>query len=357
MVLAKERRMRLEPREETSLLITLLYPALAILATLIFAGILVSFSGANPFAVFALVFKGAVGSQFALLETLTRATPLIFTGLAAAVAFRAKLWNIGGEAQLYMGAVATIVFGTGLLPLPPSILVPVLLIVSALAGALTLLGPAFLKVRFGVDEVVTTLLLNFIVILFVSLLLEGPLKDPMGLGWPQTKKVIAEAQLPKLIQGKRLHFGFILAIAAAVFVFVVNKRMALGYEMKAVGFNPRAARFAGMKVDRIMLKTALLSGGLAGLAGLSEVAGLKGNLTLDLSPGFGYAGIVVAMLALLHPIGVVAAAIFVAGIFVGADAMSRSAQVPSYIAQVMVATALLAMVMAVMFTRYRLRWK
>ncbi len=349
--------MRLEPRSETSLGLTLLYPALAILAVLVFAGFLVSLSGADPFSVFGLIFKGAAGSQFALFETLTRATPLIFTGLAAAVAFRAKLWNIGAEAQLYMGAVATVVFGTGLLPLPAPILIPLLMIVSALAGALTLLGPAFLKVRFGVDEVVTTLLLNFIILLFVSLLLEGPLKDPMGLGWPQTKKVIAEAQLPKLIQGKRLHAGFLLAVVAAFAVWIINTRMALGYEMKAVGFNPRAARFAGMKVDHVMLKTALLSGGLAGLAGLSEVAGLKGNLTRDLSPGFGYAGIVVAMLALLHPLGVVVAAIFVAGIFVGADAMSRGARVPSDIAQVIVAAALLAMVTALMFTRYRLRWK
>src|SRR5262245_8636557 len=180
MVLAKERRMRLEPREETSLLITLLYPALAILATLVFAGILVSFSGANPFAVFGLVFKGAAGSQFAFLETLTRATPLIFTGLAAAVAFRAKLWNIGGEAQLYMGAVATVTLGTGLLPLPWPLLLPVLMLAAMIAGAAVLVGPALMKVRFGVDEVVTTLLLNFIVVLFVSLLLDGPLKDPMG---------------------------------------------------------------------------------------------------------------------------------------------------------------------------------
>jgi simple sugar transport system permease protein len=127
--------------------------------------------------------------------------------------------------------------------------------------------------------------------------------------------------------------------------------------MRAVGHNARAAEFAGIPVDLVLVKTALLSGGLAGLAGMSEVAGLKGNLTLDLSPGFGYAGIVVAMLALLHPLGVVAAAIFVAGIFVGADAMSRTAGVPSYIAQVMVATALLSMVTAVMFTQYRIRWR
>src|SRR5262245_6083161 len=154
MVLAKGSRMRLEPREKPSLLVTLLYPALAIFATLVFAGILVSFSGANPFAVFRLVFKGAAGSQFAFLETLTRATPLIFTGLAAAVAFRAKLWNIGGEAQLYAGAIMTVVLGTGLLPLPAPVLLPLIMAAGMLAGALLLLGPTFLKTRFGVDEVV-----------------------------------------------------------------------------------------------------------------------------------------------------------------------------------------------------------
>jgi simple sugar transport system permease protein len=127
--------------------------------------------------------------------------------------------------------------------------------------------------------------------------------------------------------------------------------------MRAVGHNAEAARFAGIPVNRVLMKTALLSGGLAALAGFSEVAGLKGNLTLDLSPGFGYTGIVVAMLAMLNPLGVVAAAIFVAGIFVGADAMSRTAGVPSYIAQVMVATALLTMVVAIMLTRFRIRWR
>jgi general nucleoside transport system permease protein len=349
--------MRLEPRSDVRISLLVLYPALAVLVSLIIAGLLVLMSGASPFSVFYLVAKGAAGSTFAFLETLTRATPLIFTGLAAAVAFRAKLWNIGGEAQLYMGAVATAALGTGLLPLPGPLLISLLMIAAIVAGAAVLLGPTFLKVRFGVDEVVTTLLLNFVVILFVSLLLDGPLKDPMGLGWPQSPRVIPEAQLPKLVQGKRLHFGFIIALFAALIVWLINTRSVLGYEMRAVGHNARAAQFAGIPVDLVMIKTALLSGGLAGLAGMSEVAGLKGNLTLDLSPGFGYAGIVVAMLALLHPLGVIAAAVFVAGIFVGADAMSRSAGVPSYIAQVMVATALLSMVTAVMFTRYRIRWR
>jgi simple sugar transport system permease protein len=349
--------MRLEPRDQAPLGVMVLAPLSAFAASLVFAALLVLWSGADALSTFGLVIKGAAGSSFALLETLTRATPLIFTGLAAAVAFRAKLWNIGGEGQFYLAAVMTVVLGTGLLKLPAPMLVPILLIAGALAGAVALLGPAFLKTRFGVDEVVTTLLLNFIIVLFVSLLLEGPLKDPMGLGWPQSSKVIPEAVLPKLIHGKRLHLGFVIAIATAIAVWVVNTRTAFGFEMRAVGHNARAAKFLGMPVNAVMLKTALLSGGLAGLAGVSEVAGLKGNLTLDLSPGFGYAGIVVAMLAFLHPLGVIAAAIFVAGVFVGADAMSRSAGVPSYIADVMVATSLLTMVVAIMFTRYRVRWR
>jgi general nucleoside transport system permease protein len=349
--------MRLEPKPIPPLGVTLLFPIAAIAATLVIVSLLVLAAGASPFSVFYLVARGAAGTQFAALETLTRATPLIFTGLAVAVAFRAKLWNIGAEAQLYIGAVVTVVLGTGALSLPSFVLIPVIMLAAMAAGALLLLGPAVLKTRFGVDEVVTTLLLNFIVLLFVSMLLEGPLKDPMGLGWPQSPKVIAEAQLPRIIQGKRLHYGFVIAIAAAAIVWVIMKKTVLGYEMRAVGHNAEAARFAGIPVNRVLMKTALLSGGLAALAGFSEVSGLKGNLTLDLSPGFGYTGIVVAMLAMLNPLGVVASAIFVAGIFVGADAMSRTAGVPSYIADVMVATALLTMVTAILMSRFRVRWR
>ncbi|WP_313191996.1 ABC transporter permease [Shinella zoogloeoides] len=349
--------MRLEPKPAPSLAVTLLFPLAAIVTTLVLTSILVLTAGASPLSVFYLVARGAAGSQFALMETLTRATPLIFTGLAIAVAFRARLWNIGAEAQLYMGGIVTVALGTGALPLPSFILIPVLMIAAMAAGALILLGPAILKTRFGVDEVVTTLLLNFIVLLFVSMLLDGVLKDPMGLGWPQSQKVIAEAQLPRLIQGKRLHYGFVIAVAAAAVVWVITKKTLLGYEMRAVGHNAEGARFVGIPINRVLMKTALLSGGLAALAGFSEVSGLKGNLTLDLSPGYGYTGIVVAMLAMLNPLGVVASAIFVAGIFVGADAMSRAAKVPSYIADVMVATSLLTMVVAILLTRFKIRWR
>ena len=345
--------MRLEPIKNPSLVRSLLPPAIALGTTVVFASLLAMVAGANPFSVFGLILSGAFGSKFAILETLNRATPLVFTGLAAAVAFRAKFWNIGAEAQLYSGALLTVLLGTGLLQWPSIALLPTIMLFSILAGAILLLVPALLKTRFGVDEVVTTLLFNFIFLLFISMLLEGPIKDPMGMGWPKSARVIPEARLPRLVDGLRLHWGFALAIFSAICIWIIQTRSTLGYEMRAVGLNKKAAAFAGIPVNTILVKTALLSGGLAALAGFSEVAGLKGSLTLDLSPGFGYTGIIVAMLALLHPLGVIVAALFVAGIFVGADSMSRAADVPTYLADIMLATALLLMVLAIMLTRFR----
>lgn len=343
--------MRLEPVAHPTLARQLGFPALALGATIVVAGLLAAIAGANPFAVLGQIVTGAVGSRFAALETLNRATPLIFTGLAVAVAFRARLWNIGAEAQLYAGAIVAVLLGTGAIGAP--FVLPVSALAAMVAGASLLLGPVVLKVRLGVDEVVTTLLFNFIMALFISYLLEGPMKDPMGMGWPKSASLVKEARLPRIVDGLRLHWGFGLALNAAVGVWLIQTRTTLGFEMRAVGQNIRAARFAGMPVNAVLVKTALLSGGLAALAGWSEVAGLKGHLSLDLSPGFGYTGIIVAMLALLHPLGVVVSALFVAGIFVGSDAMSRAAGVPTYIADMLLATALLFMVLAILLTRFR----
>jgi len=349
--------MRLEPLAAPDLGRRAGFPMAAIAATLVLAASLGALAGAAPLDVLRLLVEGAVGSRLAVLETLNRATPLIFTGLAVAVAFRARLWNIGAEAQLYAGAVITVILGTGALPWPSALLLPVAAVAAVLAGGLVLLGPVILKSRFGVDEVVTTLLLNFVALLIVSWLVEGPLKDPRGMGWPRSARLIEEARLPRIVEGLRLHWGFMLAIISAVLIWLMETRTVLGYRIRAVGLGVEAARFAGIKVERVLLWTALISGGLAGLAGFSEVAGLKGNLSRDLSPGFGYTGIIVAMLALLHPLGVVLAALFVAGVFVGADSMSRAAGVPSYIADVLLAAALLFMVVAVGLSRYRIRWR
>ena len=348
--------MRLEPRDHAPLVLLIAAPVAAAALALVISAVPLAWAGAPVLAAYGRLLQGALGSTFALTETLARATPLILTGLAAAVAFRAKLWNIGAEGQLYAGALAAVALGSGALGLSGALLLPGVVLAGALAGALLLLVPALLKVRLGVDEVVTTLLLNFVVLLFVQMMLEGPLKDPMGMGWPQSPPVLADAELPKLVARTRLHLGLVLALVLAVLAWLYTTRTVWGFEARAVGANRDAANYAGMPVGRVLLRTALFSGALAGIAGASEVAGLKGYLTQDLSPGFGYAGIVVAMLAQLNPLACVPAALFVAGVFVGADSMSRALGVSSYLANLIVATALLTMLLASLVTRYRLRW-
>lgn len=346
--------MRLERREHVPLTLVATAPLAAILAALLLAAGLIAAAGVNPLTAYVEMLRGALGSRLSITEMLTRATPLILTGLAAAVAFRARLWNIGGEGQFYVGALTTAWIGHSL-TLPGPIGMAVLIVCGMAAGALLLAGPAFLRLRFGVDEVVTTLLLNFIVILFVGLMIEGPLRDPLAFGWPQSVPVEGDYRLPDLVPRTRLHVGLLVAIAAAGVVWVVLTRTVFGVETRAAGLNARAAAFAGISLPRTIMGVALVSGALAGLAGAVEVMGVTGGVTTTMSPGFGYAGIVVAMLAALHPAGVVVAAIFVATVFVGADAMSRATGVPSFIADVIVALSLLTMLVALLFTTYRLR--
>lgn len=349
--------MRLEPRERASPLLMLGASAGAAVLALLLCAIPLLWAGAPVLEAYGVMIQGAFGSRFAIAETLSRATPLVLTGLAATVAFRAKLWNIGAEGQLYLGALAATALGSGALDLPGWALLPLMLVAGALAGGLWMAGPTLLKTRLGVDEVVTTLLLNFVVLLFVSMMLEGPMKDPLGMGWPQSAPILDAAALPKLIPRTRVHAGLVIAVVAAVLVWLMLARTTWGFEMRATGANPSAARFAGMPVGRVMLRVGLISGALAGLAGVGEVAGLKGYLTQDLSPGYGYAGIVVAMLAQLHALGVLLAALFVAAVFVGADSMSRAIGVSSYIANLVVATSLLTVLLSGIVLRYRVRWR
>lgn len=349
--------MQIELRQHTSLLRVAMAPISAVFAALLLCSVLIMWAGVPVLEAYFLLFKGAFGSSFALKETFTRSIPLIFTGLAVAVAFRSKFYNIGAEGQLYAGALAAVYFGTGMVTLPAYLMIPFLLLVGALAGGLLLLVPVLLKTRLKVDEVVTTLLLNFIVLLVVSYLIEGPWRDPMAMGWPQTASIIDEGVLPTLMDKGRLHGGLIVAMLAAVLIWAVMRFTVLGYEIKAVGFNAKGAEFSGVNVNRTVIYTALISGGLAGLAGVSEVAGLKGYLTLDLSPGFGYTGVAVAMLAQLHPLAVIPAALFLSAVYVGADSMSRAVNIPTYIADVLVGVSVLAILVSVMLTRYRIKWR
>ena len=349
--------MRIERRAELSRAAQLGAPFAAVVFTLLVTSLLVAWAGAPVVHAYALLLDGGFGSVFAWTETLTRATPLILTGLAAAVAFKARLFNIGAEGQLYAGALAAVAVGglhggTGF-EVSAWLLLPLMMAAAALAGALLLLGPALLKSRLGVDEVVTTLLLNFIVLLFVSMMLDGPMKDPTAMGWPQSVVLQDPLQLEKLIPRTRVHTGLLWALMLAMLLWMLFKHTTTGFEIRAVGANARASAFAGMPVGWVTVKVALLSGALAGLAGAIEVAGRTSYVTLDMSPGYGYTGIVIAMLAALNPLGVVAAAVFVAGILVGADSMSRAVNVPTYIADVIVSVSLLAMLVATMMAQYR----
>ncbi|MDM0023505.1 ABC transporter permease [Variovorax saccharolyticus] len=353
--------MRLERRHRSSGAALVLAPFGAIAFTLLVSALLVLWAGAPVGRTYALLLQGGFGSVFAWSETLTRAVPLILTGLAATVAFKARLFNIGAEGQLYAGALAAVAVGglhggTGF-ELPTWLLFPLMMIAAAAAGALLLLGPALMKSRLGVDEVVTTLLINFIVLLGVSAMLDGPMKDPTAMGWPQSVSLQSELELAKLVVQTRIHTGLLWAAGLAVLVWLLFKYTVIGFDIRAVGANARAAAFAGVPVPRTVVLVALLSGALAGLAGAIEVAGRTSYVTLDMSPGYGYSGIVIAMLAGLHPLGVLAAAVFVAGVLVGADTMSRAIGVPTYIADVIVAASLIAVLVATLLTQYRVRLK
>lgn len=353
--------MRFEKRPSVPPFALLLASLGAVAFTLLVSSLLVLWAGAPVGPTWGHLVRGGFGSVFAWTETLTRATPLILTGLAATVAFKARLFNIGAEGQLYAGALAAVAVG-GLhggegFAAPDAVLFAGAFAAAALAGAVLLLVPAWLKAKLGVDEVVTTLLLNFIVLLGVSALLDGPMKDPAAMGWPQSVGLKPELELGKLVEGARLHTGLLAAAALAVALWALLKFTTFGFDVRAQGANPRAAAFAGVPGLRTVVGVAMLSGALAGLAGAVEVAGRTGYVTLDMSPGYGYSGIVIAMLAGLHPLGVLAAAVFVAGVLVGADTMSRAIGVPTYIADVIVAASLISVLVATLLAQYRVRWQ
>jgi general nucleoside transport system permease protein len=339
----------------------LLAPLGAVAFTLCVSTLLVLWAGAPVASTFGLLLQGGFGSVFAWSETLTRATPLILTGLSAAVAFKARLFNIGAEGQLYAGALAAIAVG-GMhggagLAWSPYVLFPLMMLAAALAGALLLLGPALLKAKLGVDEVVTTLLLNFIVLLLVGAMLDGPMKDSAAMGWPQSVALQSELELGKLVAQTRVHTGLLWGVVLSALLWVMLKFTTFGFDVRATGANARAAAFAGVPITRTVVLVALLSGALAGLAGAIEVAGRTSYVTLDMSPGYGYSGIVIAMLAALNPLGVLAASVFIAGVLVGADSMSRAMAVPTYLADVIVATSLIAVLVATLLTQYTIRWR
>ena len=348
--------MRIVKRKPLPGWIRILVPVAALLTTLILAAIPIALAGGNVFHAYSALFYGALGSRFNLLETFVKAAPLTLTGLAVAFAFRARFWNIGAEGQLMGGAIAATWVGVYFTWLPSFLLLPTVLLAGFMCGGLWACIPAFLKTKYKVDDVVTSLLLNYVMLHIMGAFLFGPLQAD-GTAWPRSESLMPAAWFPILLERSRFHLGIPIAIIAVLVLWFINKKTVFGYQAKGVGINIEAARFGGINTGMVILKTALISGGLAGLAGVGEVAAIHHHLIMEISPGYGYTGIVIAMLGNLHPIGVALAAFFFSVINVGAQTMSRTTGIPIYIVGVIEGVALMSMLTFILLTEYKIRWK
>jgi simple sugar transport system permease protein len=331
-----------------------LIPIMAILATFALTAALILLVKANPVEAYYYFLVDPLSSRVSAIEVLVKTTPLLLTGAAVTFAFIGGYWNIGAEGQLYAGATAATAIGIQMQEVTPWAALPLMISGGFLAGMLWALVPALMKIKLAIDEVVTTLLLNSIAIFAVSALLNGPWRNPIS-QWPQSPEIAPAAIFPKLIPRSRLHLGFILAILIIFALWFILTRTALGLRMRAVGLSPQAARFAGINVERTMLISALVSGGIAGVAGVNEVAGIHYHLIDAISPGYGYTGIIIATLGTLNAWGVALAALFIGLIDTGAQTVSRALGVPSYLGDVIQATLLLVTLAMLLLQSYRIR--
>jgi simple sugar transport system permease protein len=313
-------------------------PGLAVAASLAAVTAFLALLGYAPVPAMRALAAGAVGSQAAWTATALKTTPLLLTGLAVAICFRCGVWNIGAEGQLLTGALFATAVATRLLPAAPAAVeLPAVVLGGALGGALIGAIAGALRVRRGVSEVISTILLNFIAIQLVALAVHGPLQEAAG-AYPKSDSFPDAAMLPAV---GRLHLGFAIALALALATQLLVFRSGVGFRMRAVGLSARAARFAGISPERYALATLAVAGGLAGLAGSFEVAGVTGQLYEGISPGHGYTAIAVALLARLHPLAVIPSAFFFGGLEAGAGAMQREAGVPAVVTQIVQGIAIL----------------
>ncbi|MEZ4863234.1 MAG: ABC transporter permease [Caldilineaceae bacterium] len=333
-----------------------LLPVAAIVVTFLLTALLVILVKANPLQAYYYFLIDPLSSRVSALEVLVKATPLLLTGAAVTFAFAGGYWNIGAEGQLYAGAVAATAIGLQVEGWPMWVALPLLLVGGFGAGALWALAPALLKIKLAIDEVVTTLLLNSVALFIVSALLNGPWRNPVS-QWPQSPDIADAAIFPKLVARSRLHLGFLLAILVLIALWYVLTQSAFGLRMRAVGLSREAAHFAGIDVERTLLTAALVSGGIAGLAGVNEIAGIHYHLIDAISPGFGYTGILIATLGGLTAWGAALAALFIGLIDTGAQTVSRALGVPVYLGDVIQATLLLTTLGMLVLQRYRLRWR
>ena len=314
-----------------------LTPAVAVLLALLIGGVMLALLGSNPWTAYKALFIGAFGSVNALADTIVKATPLLFVGLGICISFRGGVLNIGGEGQLVVGAVSATAIALAFSHWPGWLLIFVSLLAGTLAGAVWGGIAGFLKAYFNVNEILSTIMLNYIAVFGMNYLLSGPMMDPLqvklGSFIPQTARIPRIADLPRLVP-TRLHLGAAIAFLLAIFIYIFLWRTTIGFRIRTVGKNLRAAVGAGINVKRYMVLSLLLAGALAGLGGAVQVLGLYHRMFTDGSAfGFtgsaGFNGIVAALFGQLHPIGAIPASFLLGALLTGANKMQRVVQVPS----------------------------
>lgn len=332
---------------KTTLVNTLLVPVLAVLTALVVGAIVIASVGGNPLEAYFGLLQGSFGSARALSETAVWATPFIFGGLAIALAFKGGLFNIGAEGQLALGAVAAAWVGYRLpvllgVSIPAIIHIPLSVGAGMLAGGLWAAVPGYLKAKVGGHEVINSIMMNYIALNITSFLLNGPMKDPSPLNVvARTPQIAESARIAAIFPGLRVHWGFVLAIFTAVFVWWLLWKTTLGFEIRSTGLNPDGAKYAGINVPRLIVITMTLSGFLAGMAGATEVTALNYRHELGFSVGYGFDAIAIALLGKNHPLGIIPAAILFAALRNGATRMQFLTQIPIDIISVIQALILL----------------
>jgi simple sugar transport system permease protein len=298
-------------------------PLIGILLGLLAGAVLIAFSGVNPLAAYAAMLKGAIGSPQSIANVLVRASPLLLTGVGVAIGIKAGLWNVGVEGYMYMGAIGAGAVGIASLPVPPIIHITLALLAGAVVGGLWGLLPAYLRAYRGVNEVVTMIMMNYVAQYFVSWMVHDPqpLAEP-GAFFPMSRILAPTAKLPILMPGTSLHPGFIMGLAACIFLYLVIRFTTFGFRTRMLGANPEAARYAGVNVKRQILLVLLIGAMMGGVAGAVEVMGLKMRVYQDFVAGVGFEGVAVALLAAGNPLGVIASALFFSAVKTGGAAMS-----------------------------------
>lgn len=347
--------LKIEARREIPRSLLYATPVLAVALTVLAGFCLFLAMGYDPLMALYHFFVSPLLSLYGWSELMVKAAPLIMIGVGLAVGFRANVWNIGAEGQLTMGAVAGGVVALAFWGEETALTLPLMCLAGIAGGAVYAAVPAFLKTRFGVNEILTSLMLTYVATLFLSTLVYGPLKDPLGFNFPQSRMFGDAALLPILLDGTRMHLGTLVALAVAVAGWVLMSFTIIGFQLRVLGQAPAAARFAGFSAARMVWLCLLLSGGLAGLAGLFEVAGPIGQLVPSISPGYGFTAIIVAFLGRLHPLGIVLSGLLVALSYIGGETAQVEVGLPQAVTGVFQGLLLFFLLASDFLVRYRLR--